>query len=63
MANKFFFSEDGLTFIDLSQVSGITKNRISPTFHVLLRDTDQYMEVDSDTATELFEALREYSIG
>jgi hypothetical protein len=63
MANKFFFSEDGLTFIDLSQVSGISKNRLSPTFHVLFRDTNQHIEVDSDTATELFEALREYSIG
>jgi hypothetical protein len=63
MANKFFFSEDGLTFIDLSQVSGISKNRLSPTFHVLLRNTNQYMEVDSDTVTELFNAMREYSIG
>jgi hypothetical protein len=63
MRNKFFFSEDGLTFIDLSQVSAITKNNSSSAFHVYLRDTDGGLAVYGDTVTELFDALAEYSEG
>jgi hypothetical protein len=63
MRNKFFFSEDGLTFIDLSQVSAITQKNISSAFYVYLRNVDGSVVVDSDTVTELFEALTEYSKG
>ena len=62
MRNKFFFSDDGLTFIDLSQVSGISKAFNSSAFQVLLRDTDGIVEVFGDTVVELFDALAIYSI-
>jgi hypothetical protein len=63
MANKFFFSEDGLTFIDLSQVSAITQKTSSSAYYVYLRNVDGFVVVDSDTVIELFEALDEYSKG
>lgn len=63
MRNKFFFSEDGLTFIDLSQVSGINKNISSSAFYVYLQNVDGVMIVHGDTVTELFDALAEYSEG
>ena len=63
MRNKFFFSDDGLTFIDLSQVSAIAQKTSSSTYYVYLRNVDGCIVVDSDTVTELFEALAEYSKG
>jgi hypothetical protein len=63
MRNKFFFSEDGLTFIDLSQVSAITQKTSSSAYYVYLRNVDGFVVVDSDTVIELFEALDEYSKG
>jgi hypothetical protein len=64
MRNKYFFSEDGLTFIDLSQVSAITQKTSSSAFYVYLRNADgNFLTVYGDTVTELFEALAEYSKG
>ncbi len=63
MRNKYFFSEDGLTFIDLSQVSAIAQKTSSSAYYVYLRNVDGCIVVDSDTVTELFEALAEYSKG
>lgn len=63
MRNKFFFSDDGLTFIDLSQVSAIAQKTSSSAYYVYLRNVDGCIVVDSDTVTELFEALAEYSKG
>jgi len=63
MRNKYFFSEDGLTFIDLSQVSAIAQKTSGSAFYVYLRNVDGSVVVDSDTVTELFEALTEYSKG
>jgi hypothetical protein len=63
MANNFFFSEDGLTFIDLSQISAIAKKSSPPAFYVYLRNVDRCIVVDSDTVTELFDAMHEYGIG
>lgn len=63
MRDKYFFSDDGLTFIDLSQVSAITKNISSSAFYVYLQNVDGVMTVYGDTVTELFKALAEYSEG
>jgi hypothetical protein len=66
MRNKFFFSEDGLTFIDLSQVSAITQKTSGSAFYVFyvrMRNANDSVVVDSDTVTELFEALAEYGKG
>jgi GT2 family glycosyltransferase len=63
MANNFFFSEDGLTFIDLSQISAIAQKNSSSAFYVYLRNVDGCIAVDSDTVTELFDAMHEYGIG
>lgn len=63
MRNKFFFSEDGLTFIDMSRISGISKAFNSSAFHVILRENDGVLTVVGDTVTELFEAMHEYSLG
>jgi hypothetical protein len=61
MLNKdFFFSEDGFKFIRLSEIIAIT-----PTLHshnsytvYLNAPVPITITVDSDTVTELFEALR-----
>jgi len=63
MRNKYFFSEDGLTVIKLSEISAITQKTSSSAFYVYLRDVHTSIVVDSDTVTELFEALAEYSKG
>jgi hypothetical protein len=65
MRNKFFFSEDGLTFIDLSQISAIAQKTSSSVFyfHVYLRNVEGFIVVSGDTVTELFDALAEYSEG
>ena len=63
MRNKFFFSDDGLTFIDLSQVSAINQKTSSSAYYVYLRNVDGSVVVNSDTVTELFEALAEYGKG
>jgi hypothetical protein len=63
MRNKYFFSEDGLTFIDLSQVSAIAQKTSGSAFYVRMRNANDSVVVDSDTVTELFEALTEYSKG
>jgi hypothetical protein len=36
MRNKFFFSEDGLTFIDLSQISAIAQKTSSSVFFIFM---------------------------
>ncbi len=61
MRNKFFFSDDGLTVIELSQFSAITQKTSSSAFYVYLK-SGAVLTVFGDTVTELFDALAEYSI-
>ena len=62
MRNKFFFSDDGLTFIDLSQVSAIAQKNTSSAFWTIYLHSGANLTVVGDTVTELFDALAVYSI-
>jgi len=61
MRKNFFFSNDGLMFIDMSQVSAITQKNTSSVFYVHFRSCESVVTVDSDTVTELFDAMHAYS--
>lgn len=61
MRKNFFFSDDGLTFIDLNQVSAIAQKSASSIFYVYFRECESYVTVDGDTVTELFDAMHAYS--
>ena len=61
MHNKFFFSDDGLTVIELSQISAISQKTSSSAFYVYLKSGAE-LTVFGDTITELFDALAVYSI-
>ena len=63
MRNKFFFSNDGLTFIDMSQISSIAKKNTSSAFWTIYLHSGANLTVVGDmTLVELFDALAEYSI-
>jgi len=60
-SESFFFSEDGLTFIRLSEVTGVTQDSgTKGSYSVHLRNREKVLVVDSDTVTELFAALQKY---
>ena len=62
-SESFFFSEDGLTFIRLSEVTGVTQSQDTGTkgsYFVHLKNREKVLLVDSDTVTELFAALQKY---
>ena len=60
MSNKYFFSADGLTAIDLSQIEAIAQKTSSSAFYVYLK-SGAALTVFGDTVTELFDALTFYS--
>jgi hypothetical protein len=62
-SESFFFSEDGLTFIRLSEVTGVTRSQDTGTqgsYFVHLKNREKVLVVDTDTVTELFAALQKY---
>ena len=61
MSNKYFFSSDGLTVIDLSQIAAIAQKTSSSAFYVYLK-SGATLTVFGDTIVELFDALAVYSV-